>query len=77
MHFDRWILRKHVDGELVIREGKNRPGETHRFYENIAATLAGNAELIITPQWARRPVHILDLAVRSAKTGRAIKSTYS
>lgn len=77
LNFDKWVIRSHTNGELVIREGKNRPGETHRFYENIAASLAGEADLIITPEWARRPVHILDLAVQSAKAGRALKAKYA
>ena len=77
MHFDRWIIRNQTASGLTIREGRNRPGETHRFYENIAAALAGTESLVITPQWARRPVHILDLAVKSATTGKAVKATYS
>jgi predicted dehydrogenase len=31
---------------------------------------------IITPQWARRPIHIIDLAYKSARIGRAVKATY-
>ena len=77
MNFDRWTIRKHDENGLVIREGRNRSGETHKFYENIAAVLAGDAAPVITPEWARRPVHILDLAVRSAKAGKALKATYA
>ncbi len=77
MHFDRFIIRKHEGSELVIREGKNVPSEGQKFYNNIAATLEGTAELIITPQWARRPVHILDLAVQSAQKGRAVSAKYA
>jgi scyllo-inositol 2-dehydrogenase (NADP+) len=77
MHFDRYILRKHENGELIVREGKNLPSEGFKFYENIAGVLNGTAELIITPQWARRPVHILDLAVQSAKQGRALPAKYA
>lgn len=77
MHFDKFVVRKHEDGELKIREGKNLPGEGYKFYENVAAALEGTAELIITPQWARRPVHILDLAVQSAQKGRAVAAKYA
>ncbi|MFM7320764.1 MAG: Gfo/Idh/MocA family protein [Armatimonadota bacterium] len=71
MNFDRWSIRNRDGDALTVREGRNRPGEGHKFYENIAGALAGTAELVITPEWARRPVHILDLAVRSAAEGRA------
>ena len=32
--------------------------------------------LVITPEWARRPIHILDLANQSAKKGVAMKAKY-
>lgn len=35
-----------------------------------------HAKLVITGEWARRPIHILDLAGRSAKLRRAIKAKY-
>jgi scyllo-inositol 2-dehydrogenase (NADP+) len=76
MYFDKWITRTHENGEIVIREGKNQPSEGHKFYENIAAALKGESELIITPEWARRPVHILDWGVQSAKAGRAMPAKY-
>ena len=44
---------------------------------NIAAHLTKGAPLAITPEWARRPIHILDLADRSARAGRALKVTYA
>ena len=33
-------------------------------------------DLIITPEWSRRPIHILDLACRSAESGKTIKAKY-
>jgi scyllo-inositol 2-dehydrogenase (NADP+) len=76
MHFDKWVTHTHEDGVSVIREGKNQNSEGHKFYENIAAALRGEAELIITPEWARRPVHILDYGVQSAKLGHALPAKY-
>jgi len=32
--------------------------------------------LVITAEWSRRPIHILDLAVRSAKAGRSLAAKY-
>jgi predicted dehydrogenase len=54
-------------GEKVVTTVSNRPSEGHRFYENIAAHLTGQAPLIITPEWARRPIPILDRAGQSAR----------
>ncbi|MCX6969744.1 MAG: hypothetical protein NTV93_06250 [Verrucomicrobia bacterium] len=50
--------------------------EGFRYYENVAAYLTKKAPLVITPEWSRRPIHILDLAARSAKTGKAIPAKY-
>jgi len=63
-------------GERQTLSGKNPAGEGHRFYENIAAHLTTGEPLVITPEWARRPIHILDLAAQSAKQGRALPSVY-
>jgi predicted dehydrogenase len=65
------------DGEeKLVSEGENREGERWRFYQNIADHLVKGDDLIISPEWARRPIHILDLAGRSSKEGRALSTTY-
>ena len=63
-------------GETVIRKGKNQPSQHAKFYQNIADHLTGKAKLVITPEWARRPVHVLDLACQSARKGRALPAKY-
>ena len=66
--------RKH---QLVEKSGKNPKSDGGRiFYRNIADHFTGKADLIITPQWARRPIHILDLAGQSARAGKAMKAKY-
>ena len=72
-----WKTVMQDQGERVEREGENPPGTGHLFYENLAAALLGKADLVITAEWARRPIHILDLAVRSAKEGRALPARYA
>lgn len=64
------------DGKTTSVEGVNPDGEGHRYYENLAAHLRAGEPLAITAEWARRPVHIIDLAVRSAAAGRALPATY-
>ncbi len=71
-----WEWIKPGPGGLTIRKGKNPPDESYRYYENIVAHLRDKAPLAITPEWARRPIHILDLADRSARQGRALKARY-
>ncbi|HPP11806.1 MAG TPA: Gfo/Idh/MocA family oxidoreductase [bacterium] len=64
------------DNETIITRGPNPPSEQQRYYENIANHLVKGEKLIITPEWARRPIHILDLACRSARLGRSLKAKY-
>lgn len=74
---DGWTVRKpNRKGEMVEKKGRHPKGQEHLFYENIAGHLTGKAELIITPEWARRPIHILDLARRSAEAGRALPAKH-
>jgi predicted dehydrogenase len=63
-------------GATVVTKGKNPPAQWDKYYANIAAHLTQGAPLVITPEWARRPIHILDLADRSAREGRTLAATY-
>jgi predicted dehydrogenase len=63
-------------GEPVVRRGDNPKGQGWRFYRNIADHLVDGTPLVITPEWSRRPIHVLDLAGRSAARGRAMKARY-
>jgi len=71
-----WQTITHDRSGTVIRKGANPPSEGWRFYQNIADHLVKGRKMIITPQWARRPIHILDLGDRSAKQGKALKAKY-
>ncbi len=64
-------------GEDVTTQGSNPDGEQWRYYQNVCDHLAKGTELVITGEWARRPIHILDLAVKSAERGQALKPKYS
>ena len=74
--YDRWLLKTQKGDETLLRQGRNPDSKGHEFYRNVAAYFAGTDALIITPEWARRPVEILDLAVQSAKSGRALPAKY-
>jgi len=76
-HEHGWTLyRANAKHEIKTRQGKHPASEGHRFYRNIAAFLTGKEELIITPEWARRPIHILDMADQSARKGQVMKAKH-
>jgi len=71
-----WEATIHDGEDLVVTKGTNPPSEGRRFYKNVAEHLVKGRKLVITPEWARRPIHILDLATRSARMGRALGTKY-
>ena len=58
------------------KQGKNGKTLWDAYYKNIADHLVKGEKLVITPEWSRRPIHILDLTVRSAKLGKALRAKY-
>ena len=78
LDFGGWEVTTHnAQGQTVITKGGHPAGEGWRFYQNIADHLVKGEKLVITPEWARRPIHILDLACRSAAKGEALKAKYA
>ncbi len=71
-----WKIIKHDGPNTVKTTGKNPPSEGWRLYQNIADHMVKGKPLVITPEWARRPIHILDLANESARKGVALKAKY-
>ena len=67
----------HPGGRVTTERAPNPKAEGEKFYQNIAAHLTTGEALVITGEWARRPIHILDLAVQSAKAGRALPVKYA
>lgn len=63
-------------GETISTKGRNPPSEGYKFYQNIADHLTQGTKLVITAEWARRPIHILDLANQSVKLGRTVRAKY-
>lgn len=73
---NRTELHVHKGDRKVVESFPQPKDECIRYYENIAAHLTGKADLIITAEWSRRPIHILDLASRSAKAGKSLPAKY-
>lgn len=77
INWDRWVTKiANAKGELKEKTGNNPKSRGDLFYKNVAQYLCGQEDLVITPQWARRPIHILDLADRSAKQNKTLKAKY-
>ena len=71
-----WESIVHRNDRRITTRGSNPPDQWHRFYQNVAAHLLKGEPLVITPEWARRPIHIFDLVDRSAAKGTAIRTKY-
>jgi len=67
---------RQVKGKTVETEGQQTADRWPKFYRNIVNNLLEDEPLVISPEWARRPIHILDLADRSAKLGKALSAKY-
>jgi len=65
-----------ANGQTEILKGRDMPGESWRFYQNICDHLVKGTPLVITGEWARRPIHIIDLACKSAKLNKALPAKY-
>lgn len=77
INWKNWTTRiANRKNELVEKVGEHPRSQGYKFYENVAGYLTGREKLVITPEWARRPIHILDLAGQSAKAGKAMKAKY-
>jgi len=72
-----WKSITHEKDRKIITKGRNRESEGWRFYNNIADHLVNGDPLVITGEWARRPIHILDLACQSAFENRTLPSKYA
>jgi predicted dehydrogenase len=72
----RHTIITHKRGDVVTTVGQDPACEWDRYYKNVCDHLVKGDELVITPEWARRPIHILDLAARSAEAGKAMKAKY-
>jgi predicted dehydrogenase len=77
MGYSDWKLITHSKNDSVITEtGKCPPAQWPEYYRNIAGFLRGKEKLVITPELARRPIHIIELAGLSARKGRAMKTKH-
>lgn len=69
-------LYTHGEGGAKSEKLENPADEGQKYYDNVRDHLVSGAPLIISGEWARRPIHILDLAAKSAEAGRALPAIY-
>jgi len=78
-----WVMGGQ-ESRLITRKGSsvttttfpNPADDQEAYYSNIRDHLTTGAPLVITSEWSRRPIHIIDLGVRSAKEGRTLPAIY-
>lgn len=70
------LIQRDSDNCLATESGPNPAGRWDLYYRNIADHLVKGTPLVITPEWARRPIQILDLAGQSARMGKTLKAKY-
>lgn len=63
-------------GERISTSVSMVPSQWEKYYRNIRDHILYGKELIITAEWARRVIQVLDLGTRSAHLGRALKAIY-
>jgi scyllo-inositol 2-dehydrogenase (NADP+) len=71
------IFQHAPDGRITSTQFANQPDEGQKYYNNVRDYLVKGKPLVITAEWSRRPIHILDLAVQSAKLGKSLPARYS
>jgi len=77
LNWSGWEHAYRRDDETNVTEtGKHPESQGHLLYQNVADHLMRGERLVITPQWARRMIHVIDLGVQSAKAGRALQAKY-
>lgn len=63
-------------GEVETVDIPLEKGLQHLYYKNVHDHMAKGKELIITPEWARRVIQVLDYASQSAKKNKALPVKY-
>ncbi len=71
------IHTKDRTGARIEKTVPMLPRAYQNYYKNIADHLLRGKDLIITAEWARRVIQVLDYASISAQKGKSVKAKYS
>lgn len=69
-----FTIHKKSGNKTSIVTQPNPESQWDAYYQNVADYLTGKAELIIDGTWSRRPIHIIDLAIQSARKGKTLSA---
>lgn len=72
-----WVQITAKNTSKMRESGENPESDWGSYYRNLIDYFVNDAELIISAEWSRRPIHIIDLAVKSAQQGKSLKAKYS
>ncbi len=70
------IFTKDENGARVKTSVPMEPNRNSDYYKNVHDHLFHGKKLIITPEWARRVIQVLDYAGISARKGTGVKAKY-
>lgn len=76
MGFDNYKVYEHAEGKITTTQYTNGGEQWQSYYNNVRDHLVEGKPLVITAEWSRRPIHILDLAVSSAKLGKSLPAKH-
>ncbi len=76
VHWGEYEIIRKEGNVLTTETGKHPKNEGAKLYQNIADHMTKGTKLIITGEWARRPIEIIELGMKSAKQNKALKPKY-
>ncbi|MBI3831358.1 MAG: Gfo/Idh/MocA family oxidoreductase [Planctomycetes bacterium] len=70
------VYVKDKDGQTTKTSVRMEPARNSDYYKNVHDHLFHGKKLIISPEWARRVIQVLDFAGQSARKGTVMKAKY-
>jgi len=70
------VFVKDKAGQLVKTSVAMVPNQNSEYYKNVHDHLFHGKKLIISPEWARRVIQVLEYAGVSARKGQSVKAKY-
>lgn len=71
------LYKPDAEGKVQATVLPMEKGQREAYYDNVCAHLLDGEELIISPEWARRVIQILDYGGRSALSGVSMPAKYA